>query len=164
MLNQKTDDRDSGMEHNPKIFPVQDGDKILALDLGDQWVGSALSDATQTLAKPFKTVTLPELFSYITQIITQEPIKIVVVGHPRTMKGTVSEQTTIVERTFEELQKQFPSVAWVLWDERLSSKRASQQRSQKIPSKDERVRAHSVAAAYILDSYLTFLKAQHLYL
>lgn len=148
------------MELISKIFPVQDGDKILALDLGDQWVGSALSDATQTLAKPYKTVTLPELSLFLTQVLAQEPIKIVVVGHPRTMKGTSSEQTTVIERTFEELQKNFPSVAWILWDERLSSKRASQQRLQKIPAKEERIRAHSIAAAYILDSYLTFLKAQ----
>lgn len=148
------------MELASKIFPVQDGDKILALDLGDQWVGSALSDATQTLAKPYKTVTLTDMLNFLTTILHDEPIKIVVVGHPRTMKGTSSEQTAIVERTFEELQKSFPSVAWVLWDERLSSKRASQQRSQKIPAKEERIRAHSIAAAYILDSYLTFLKAQ----
>jgi len=148
------------MELTSKIFPIQDGDKILALDLGDQWVGSALSDATQTLAKPYKTVTLADMLSFLTTILQEEPIKIVVVGHPRTMKGTSSEQTAIVERTFEELQKSFTSASWVLWDERLSSKRASQQRSQKTPAKEERIRAHSIAAAYILDSYLTFLKAQ----
>ena len=148
------------MENLLKIFPINLGDKILALDLGDQWVGSAISDATQTLAKPYKTVPFGELKQFLTQALAQEPIKIIVVGHPRTMKGTSSEQTLSVERTFSELEKDFNSVHLALWDERLSSKRASASRTDKTPHKDERLKAHSIAAAYILDSYLTFLKAQ----
>ena len=30
--------------------------KILALDLGDRWVGTAITDASLTLARPYKTV------------------------------------------------------------------------------------------------------------
>jgi putative Holliday junction resolvase len=151
------------MENLSKIFTINPGEKILALDTGDQWVGSALSDATQTLAKPYKTVPLDQLKQFLAHIISEEPIKIIVVGHPRTMKGTSSEQTTSVERLFSDLEKEFPGVHWALWDERLSSKRASSQRTQKTPDRDARLKAHSIAAAYILDSYLTFLKAQQSY-
>ena len=148
------------MEQTTRLFPLVLGDKILALDVGDQWVGSAISDVTHTIAKPYQTVAAAELKHFLQEVVQAEPIRLIIVGHPRTMKGTASEQTTTVEHFFTELKTAFPSVHWLLWDERLSSKRASSQRTHKIPTRDERKRAHSVAAAYILDSYLTFLKAQ----
>ncbi|CAF1594216.1 unnamed protein product [Didymodactylos carnosus] len=39
--------------------------KILALDLGDQWVGVAITDASRFFARPFETVTLVELEPYL---------------------------------------------------------------------------------------------------
>jgi len=75
------------------------------------------------------------------------------------MRGTASEQTTIVEKRFQELQKQFNTIQWILWDERLSSKRA-ESHGKKNHSKETKLHLHSVAAAFILDSYLTFLHAQ----
>src|SRR5579872_7352983 len=107
--------------------------KILALDLGDQWVGSALSDVTKLLARPYKTVPQKELQSFLREILTKESLETIVMGHPRTMRGTASAQTISTEQTFKLLQEQFPQIVWVLWDERLSSKRAAAQ--QKKPAR-----------------------------
>jgi putative Holliday junction resolvase len=132
--------------------------KIVALDLGQAWIGSALSDASRMFAKPYKTVTPKELITFLNQLLAEEPIDTIVVGHPRTMKGTASEQTLLVEQQFAKLKDRFPALIWVLWDERLSSKRAAQQRTER--TKEERQKGHSIAAAFILDSYLNFLSAQ----
>ncbi len=132
--------------------------KILALDLGDQWVGTALSDITHTLARPHKTVKADELQKFLKEIFISERIGAVIIGYPKTMKGTVSEQTQKVIDIHKALASQFPQVPFILWDERLSSKRAATTHAAK--TKDEKIQSHSIAAAYILDSYLSYLAHQ----
>jgi|GEM_PF-247131 len=134
--------------------------KIAALDLGDEWTGIAISDSSQTFARPYETIPAKIINKFLTDLFTKEEISRVIVGHPRTMKGTASLQTLAVEKIFEELKITFPQHEWVLWDERLSSRRAAQTQIGKKRSKEERRKEHAIAAAFILDSYLTFLKAQ----
>jgi len=128
--------------------------KILALDLGDAWVGSALSDPLRFFAKPYKTVGTADLDIFLTNIFLQEKISVVVVGYPKTMQGTESDQTRLVVATKERLESLFPLVSWILWDERLSSKQAAQLKRPK--NKDDKLQQHSIAAAIILESYLPF--------
>ena len=133
--------------------------KVAALDLGNEWTGTALSDLSKTFARPHKTTATQNLDEFLTLLLKAEPIDTIVLGHPRTMRGTASQQTLLVEKAFEELQQKFNTVQWVLWDERLSSKRAEQHK-KKEHSKENKLALHSIAAAFILDSYLTFLRAQ----
>lgn len=127
----------------------------MALDLGDAWVGTALTDPLRFFAKPYKTVASEELESFLKEAFSKEKISIVVVGYPKTMQGTESDQTRIVVATKEKLEQQFPQLKWVLWDERLSSKQA---RSLKNPkNKTEKLEQHSIAAAIILESYLPYI-------
>lgn len=136
--------------------------RIAALDLGDAWTGIALSDPTGTLAKPHMTVATHELVAALAAFLPEFQVATVVVGYPKTMKGTVSHQTQRVEKLFALLQKTFPTYQWVTWDERLSSKRASvvQKEQGGKDFQEQRRKSHAIAAAFILDSYLTFLHAQ----
>ncbi|MCL4229913.1 Holliday junction resolvase RuvX [Candidatus Dependentiae bacterium] len=129
--------------------------KIIALDIGDQWTGIALSDALGLLAKPYKTVTTDQLILQLKELFIKERITQGVIGYPKTLRGTISEQTKKIEEHYEALKAQFPHIAWILWDERLSSKRA--ELHKKSTSKEEKQRSHAVAAAFILDSYLGYL-------
>lgn len=129
--------------------------KILALDIGDAWTGTALSDALGMIAKPYQTIETEKLVQFLQELFSKEKISDGIIGHPKTMKGNISEQTKKVEELADTLQKTFPNISWKLWDERLSSKRA--ETSKKNISKEEKIRSHSVAAAYILDSYLSYL-------
>jgi putative holliday junction resolvase len=132
--------------------------KILALDLGDVWVGTALSDALGITCKPLKTVKLEDLEDFLGEIFEEEQIKSVVVGLPKTMStGGISQQTkkTIgfksdLERFFKQ---KYPKISWILWDERLSSKRA-EFLMKKVDTKEKKLKSHSVAACFILQSYL----------
>lgn len=128
--------------------------KILGLDLGDVWVGIAISDALGMFARPYQTTTPKELEEFLTKLFAQEPISKVVIGYPKTMRGTVSEQTKKVEDEKEKLALKFPAITFILWDERLSSKRANTLKQAK--TKEEKIKSHSVAAAFILSSYLEF--------
>ena len=132
--------------------------KILALDLGDQWVGVAISDPSQVFSRPYDTTTRKNLESFLTDLFKKELIETVVVGYPKTMRGTESEQTKKIVQEKEALEQKFPESSWVLWDERLSSKFAAAH--GKTASKEDKLKSHARAAAFILDSYLSFLQLQ----
>lgn len=132
--------------------------KVAALDTGDVWTGIALSDALKMLAKPYKTISSSELFAYIPTLLSLEKIDIIVIGYPKTMRGTESEQTKKIVLLKEQLALRFPQVQWILWDERLSSKRADALKRAK--TKEEKIQSHAVAAAFILQSYLGYLHIQ----
>jgi len=132
--------------------------KMLALDVGDKWTGSAICDPLGIVARPYKTVKTSDLELFLKETIDSENVKKVIVGYPKTMRGTESEQTKKVKHMKEKLEKTFDMVSWELWDERLSSKRAGQ--LKKVTSKEDKKFSHSVAASFILDSYLTFIQGQ----
>jgi len=132
--------------------------RIAALDLGDVWIGIALADPLGITARPFKTIKLQDLTATIEQLMTNEQVSAIVVGDPQTMRGTASEQTVKVRTLVEALQKQFPALQWVLWDERLTSKQAAH--IHKARDKKDKLQQHAVAAALILRSYLDHLAWQ----
>ena len=70
------------------------------------------------------------------------------------MSGTESEQTKKIIAQKEELEMLFPKIKWILWDERLSSKRLNIKQAK---NKADKVHSHSIAAASILQTYLDFL-------
>lgn len=129
--------------------------KILALDYGDRWTGIAISDATGFLARPHSSVDSTKLIPYLTELINRENIQTIVVGIPYTMKGGESAQTISTKELMNNLEKQFSTIQFIGWDERLSSKRAQSLGKSKndATGKDSE---HARAAAFILDSYLTY--------
>lgn len=129
--------------------------KVMALDLGDAWVGTALTDALRFFSKPYKTVAAADLETFLQDVFRQEKVSIVVVGYPKTMQGNESDQTRLVVTTKEKLEHMFSEQTWVLWDERLSSKQARMLKNPK--NKEEKLQQHSIAAAIILESYLPYL-------
>ena len=132
--------------------------KTLALDLGDAWIGTAISDELGITARPLQTVKPPHLVDFLQNLIENEPISTIVVGYPKTMRGTESEQTKKIVVQKEKLQEKFPEIKWILWDERLSSKQASN--IKKTKSKEDKIASHSIAAAVILTNYLLFASQQ----
>ncbi len=129
--------------------------KLLGLDLGDAWIGVAISDALGMFARPLQTVPAQQLEAHLKTTLEKERIGSVVVGLPKTMRGTISEQTQKIIDQVEYLKQAFPTIEWILWDERLSSQRA--QALKPATSKEEKLQSHSRAAAFILQSYLDHL-------
>jgi putative Holliday junction resolvase len=126
--------------------------KIVGIDIGDQWTGIAISDSLGFVARPYKTVKTSDLEPELEQLIKKESITKIVVGYPKTLRGTASEQTKKVEAQTEKLRIKLPEITWILWDERLSSKRA--QTLHQAKTKEEKLHSHAIAAAFILTSYL----------
>lgn len=131
--------------------------RVLALDLGEKRIGVALSDPTQTIAQPLKTIpfkTVKLLISELTDLIENYNIEMIVVGFPLTMKGGFSAKTNEVTAIFEKLKLQI-STPMLLFDERLTTALAHRTMHQleKKPSK-ERNRIDQLAAVHLLQGYL----------
>ena len=129
--------------------------KVLALDLGDVWTGTAMSDPLKIIATPYKTAKTESLLPFLHELFAKEKIETVVVGYPRTMRDTESLQTKKVLAQKEILEATFPDKKYILWDERLSSKAARTIQGKK--AKSDGPQEHSIAAAVILQTYLQFL-------
>lgn len=135
--------------------------RILALDLGDRWVGSAIADPLGISCRPYQTVELDQLRDFLKKILAAEGVSKVVVGYPKTFSGTESDQTKKIVSLKLELEQEFAvvqgqAIEWILWDERLSSKRASAVQSGKHDEQSKR-QSHSIAAAFLLQTYLDHL-------
>lgn len=133
--------------------------KVLALDLGDKWIGSAISDALGITCRPHKTVEITETENFLEKTIREEEIGVVVIGKPTTFGGQESDQTKKIIKTAKKLETKINpkfdnKIKWVLWDERLSSKRAATLKPKRAKNKEEKIKSHSIAAAFILQSYL----------
>jgi putative Holliday junction resolvase len=130
--------------------------RYLGLDVGDRWVGMALSDPTGWLASPletFRRVGRRQDLSHIARIIKEYDVEALVVGLPKNMNGSLGEQA---ERTMEfarELSALGKPIT--LWDERLSSLTALENviaARGRGPRRGERLDAQ--AAAVILQAFL----------
>jgi putative Holliday junction resolvase len=133
--------------------------KILGLDIGAAWIGTALSDVVGITCRPYKTVHIDDLIPFLEELLHAEHVDTVVVGHPVTVGGGRSQQTEEIEKNFEKLRERFSqvderSVEWVLWDERFSTKRAQTLMQEGKRRIDKEKKEHSIAAAFILQSYI----------
>lgn len=131
--------------------------RILALDLGEKRVGVAMSDPTQTIAQPFKTIVfknLKALISDLSQIAAGYELDKIIVGFPLTMKGGYSEKTHEIQNMFEKLKSGL-SIPMELFDERLTTVLAhgTMRQLNKKPSK-ERDKIDQLAAQHLLQNYL----------
>ena len=137
--------------------------RVLGIDYGARRIGLALSDATATLASPWRTLQRPPSEAETLRIMIAEITRLrdeddglgaVVVGWPRRLDGSASDQTPIVETFARALEAQI-DVPVVLQDERLSSAEAESRLARR--EKDWRKRKQQLdaaAAAVILQDYL----------
>jgi putative Holliday junction resolvase len=137
--------------------------RVLGIDYGARRIGLALSDATATLASPWRLLQRPPsdaetmrlVVAEITALIQgDDGLEAVVVGWPRRLDGSPNQQTPIVE-TFARTLEAKVTVPVVLQDERLSSHEAESRLA--VEEKDWRKRKaklDAAAAAIILQDYL----------
>jgi len=131
--------------------------RILAIDYGDKKVGLALSDPMKIIAKPYKTIinnSKESLLSDIIQIIQLKDVNEIVVGLPKTLKNTYSEQTYKVKDFIDYITSSL-DINVVIVDERLSSIEAKRSLiNQGIKTGHNKKDVDMTAAALFLQNYL----------
>jgi putative Holliday junction resolvase len=137
--------------------------RVLGIDYGARRIGLALSDATGTLASPWRLIERPsseiETMTIIEREIAQlidddDGLQAVVVGWPRRLDGSATHLTPIVEAFARTLEQRVP-VPVILQDERLSSHEAESRLA--VRERDWRRRKaklDAASAAIVLQDYL----------
>jgi putative Holliday junction resolvase len=131
--------------------------RYLGLDIGDRWIGVALSDPLGKLASPLTIIRRQDELAdleAIARIISQHDIKRVIVGLPRSMDGGLGGQAEKV-KDFSQKLRHHIEVPLEFRDERLttvSAKRLMRESSNKKTKK--KTRDDAVAAALILQGFL----------
>jgi len=131
--------------------------RCLGLDIGDRWIGVALSDPGGILASPFSIIERTDdgqALAAIADIINKEQVGQVVVGLPLSLDGTLSGQAEKVNDFARKLAEHI-KIPLEFRDERLTTvmaqrlKRASGGKKGRGKTRDD-----AEAAAVILQSYL----------
>lgn len=137
--------------------------RVLGIDYGARRIGLALSDATATLASPWRLVERPpsdaETLRVMVDLVTtlaeeDDGLEAVVVGWPRKLDGRPTHQTAAVEAFARALESRV-SVPVVLQDERLSSHEAESRLAMRESDwRKRKAKLDAAAAAVILQDYL----------
>ena len=128
--------------------------RSLGLDIGDRWIGVAMSDPQGILASPHTIIRRTDESSGINAIlaiIDQNQVGAVVVGLPLSLKGSIGSQAEKVQGFAQELSAH-TKVPIEYRDERLTTVEA--QRLMRMTKKGRKDRDDAVAAALILQEYL----------
>jgi putative Holliday junction resolvase len=134
--------------------------RCLGIDVGRRRIGLAVSDATYTLARPLITVTVRgdgvgQIADIVRTLAAEEDgLAQIVVGWPRRLDGSESDQAVTV-KAFSERLRERTGLPIAFVDERLSSVEAESRLA--LREKDWRrrkARLDAAAAAVILQDYL----------
>lgn len=131
--------------------------RLVAVDYGTQRVGVAVTDPLRMFTRPEGTYSADEALEMLQRLETTDGIEQIIVGWPLNLEGEEGKATQRVEAFLERLQKLFPEIPVVKWDERFSSARAREKLYaadawKKV--KQDKAMIDAVAAAVILEEYL----------
>ncbi len=136
--------------------------KVLAVDVGDRYLGLAACDGPAAMAQPLFTITRRggrEDFEEVAALARERGAERIVVGVPLMKDGTRTKQAESIAAFAKGLER-IAGLPVDLWDERHTSQEATRQLAAVGVSGDERrEREHAVAAALLLDSYLATHRA-----
>ena len=133
--------------------------RSLGLDVGDKTIGVAASDLLNLTAQGVKTIrrtSIEEDLQELGKIIAELDAQILVIGLPKNMNGTEGERCEMVRNFAETLQKNFPALKQVFWDERLSTVAAEKFLigAADVSRKKRKKVIDKMAAVYILQGFL----------
>jgi len=131
--------------------------RTLGLDVGDRWIGVALSDPLGILASPLTRIERTDdeaAVKAIAELVGKHEARAVVAGLPYSLNGNVGQQAVRVQDFLRKLA-QSVGVPVLTSDERLSTVMATQGMIEAGASRESRKgKIDAAAAALILQWYL----------
>ncbi len=138
--------------------------RILGIDLGAKWIGTALSDKLQLTAMPHKVLRRRRTFAADAQVlralISEHEVGFIVLGYPLSLNGGKNSRTQATEAFARNLHRTDGlALPLLLWDERLTSQQANRVLEGEMDLSRARRAAleDKVAAAFILSAALEAL-------
>lgn len=141
---------------------LEQGKRLLGLDLGTKTIGVALSDVTRTIASSFETITRTRFkadAARLLDIAAKHDVGGFVLGLPRNLDGSEGPRAQATRAFARNLNRLSP-LPILLWDERWSTMAAERMLIEADSSRKRRGEViDKVAATIILQSALDRMKA-----
>ena len=139
--------------------------RILGLDYGDKTVGVAVSDPFGWTAQGVEIIKRNSPVEYkqslgrIEELIKEYGVEKIVLGFPKHLNGIEGARCEKTTAYKERLEKRFPKIPVVLWDERLSTVAADRyMMSAEMDHFERKSRIDKMAAVFILQGYLDSIR------
>lgn len=131
--------------------------RILSIDYGKKRTGLAVTDPLQLIAGGLATVATSELFDWLCQYVSREPVESIVIGEPRQPNGAPSENLQRVQQFVNRWRKAKPEIPIEYYDERFTSvlaHRAMLEGGLKKKSRQDKALVDEISATIILEDYM----------
>ncbi|QEC45428.1 Holliday junction resolvase RuvX [Pseudobacter ginsenosidimutans] len=131
--------------------------RIIAIDYGGKRTGLAVTDPLQIVATGLTTIDTPQLFKYLKEYFSKEPVELILIGMPTNWDDSDTHATPLVRKAIERLHKEFPQIPVKTVDERYTSKMAKQamlQMGMKKKERQNKALVDEIAATIMLQEYM----------
>lgn len=129
----------------------------MALDMGIQRIGVAITDPLGMFAQPYDCVSPTDLPAFVQQFHQKEGIRGLIIGQPLHLDGQMNDLETFIVKQIEIIRKILPDVEIHRIDERFTSSMAGQAMhlgGAAKKQKKQKENVDKVAAAILLQSWL----------
>ena len=134
--------------------------KYIGIDYGQKKIGLSVTDDNKVFAFPLETVKNIDFFDFIFDFTKENNVDKFIVGKPIRMSGENSEIESEIIKFIKKLEKKFPNIPIVRFDERFTSKIATKSillagAKKKFRSNKEIV--DKISATIILRDFLEYI-------
>jgi putative Holliday junction resolvase len=139
--------------------------RILAIDYGTKRTGIAVTDTSQIIASGLTTINTQQIFTFLADYFSKEPVECLVIGDPKNLDNTPAESAYSVQEFIKKLKIKHPEIPIYKVDERFTSKMAFQAMiAGGVKKMDRRNKGtiDMVSAAIILQSFMEMKKGSNL--
>tara|TARA_S200000501_G_scaffold371744_1_gene415445 strand:- start:565 stop:987 length:423 start_codon:yes stop_codon:yes gene_type:complete len=99
--------------------------KYIGIDYGQKKIGLSVTDDDKVFAFPLETVKNIDFFDFIFDFIKENNVEKFVVGKPIRMSGENSDVEVEITKFIKKLERKFPEIPVLRFDERFTSKIAT---------------------------------------
>jgi putative holliday junction resolvase len=131
--------------------------RLLAIDYGAKRSGIAVTDPLKIIATALETVASHELTAFLKKYTEKEPVEAFVVGMPKRLDNSPSENADRVSAFIKTLKKNFPDIPVHTHDERFTSSLALNAMiaaGSRKSDRREKGNIDKVSATIILQSFM----------
>lgn len=135
--------------------------RILAIDYGRKRTGIAVSDPLQIIANGLCTLSSVEVLDFLSEYIPTENVETIVIGYPKTLNNTPSQSLKYINPFLKKMEKKFPNINIIQFDERFTSRMAFQTMIDSGIGKTKRKNkslVDKISATIILQNYMETIK------
>ncbi len=130
---------------------------LVALDFGEKRTGIAHTDPFKIIASGLITLSPKETLDFLEQYVLKNDVEAIIVGQPKQKDGTFSNIESSILKFIIKLQIRITNVRIIRYDERFTSKIASQviiDSGIKKSKRKNKSLIDKISATIILQSYL----------